>query len=107
MAKREIKRDIPSEVSNTPKGDETMLAEVDEVKTPPADTPGDQPKETDAPKAETPKKTVPLNETVSVAKVPTVIVIRVLNKLIMFNDGRKMRRAEIVPGKPVTITITQ
>jgi outer membrane biosynthesis protein TonB len=130
MAKREIKRtDVDGAANDTPGNSETDEAEKqDGQQTPPETNKPDTPSEPKAPETDKPdekpdekknkdlppekkahpeEKIKPLNETVVVAKVPTVIVVRVLHKLILFNDGRKMRREKIVPGKPVTIKITQ
>ena len=75
----------------------------------------EKPVEAEAPKPETPAAPAPapkpvaakpLNETIVLGKMP-MITVRVIGGQVIFNDGTRMRRAAIVKGKPVTVTLKQ
>jgi hypothetical protein len=98
MAKREIKRhaEETEPVATTEQVEEGQAEEQEAAL--PAETPA------------RPVKPVEVKDTdfsVTFDKFPSYMAIRILRNVVLFNDGRKMRRENIVPGKPVTIEITQ
>lgn len=88
MAKRNIQRAVEDDV---PAGDGQVQA-VDV---------------TPAPAVKVPVVVKPLDVSVTFSKLPAYMAIRVLRQIILFNDGNRMRRENLVPGKPITVRITQ
>ena len=54
-----------------------------------------------------PVEVKPVDVTATIRKVPSIMAIRVLRGMLFYNDGYKMRREKLIPGKPVTVRITQ
>ena len=54
-----------------------------------------------------PEEVKPVDVTAVIRKIPSIMAIRVLRGMLFYNDGYKMRREKLVPGKPVTVRITQ
>ena len=99
MAKREIKRQVEAESIV----EESQMGAIDVEKQEvalPAEKPA-RPVE---------KKVVDVKDadfSVTFDKFPSYMAIRILRKVVLFNDGRKMRRENIVPSKPVIVEIKQ
>lgn len=94
MAKREIKRQVeetePTAV--TGQADEQVVGEQE------AALPAEKPTR--------PKEVKPLDVTITV-KAPGIFVMRVWNGMVLFPEKRKLSKIPIVPGKPVTVRVTQ
>lgn len=52
------------------------------------------------------KENKPLDVTITV-KAPGIFVMRVWNGMVLFPEKRKLSKIPIVPGKPVTVRVTQ
>ena len=89
MAKREIKRQADAEAVN----------EMGQVLEQEAALPAE--------KQARPVEVKPVDVTATIRKVPSIMAIRVLRGMLFYNDGYKMRREKLIPGKPVTVRITQ
>jgi hypothetical protein len=85
MAKREINRQVEET--------EPVAVKEQEVALP-------------AEKQARPKETKPLDVTITV-KAPGIFVMRVWNGMVLFPEKRKLSKIPIVPGKPVTVRVTQ
>lgn len=85
MAKREINRQV----------EETEPVEVKE-----------QEVKLSSEKQARPKEVKPLDVTITV-KAPGIFVMRVWSGMVLFPEKRKLSKIPIVPGKPVTVRVTQ
>ncbi len=59
-----------------------------------------------AEKSARPKEIEPLDVTITV-KAPGIFVMRVWNGMVLFPEKRRLSKIPIVPGKPVTVRVTQ
>ena len=85
MAKREINRQVEETEQVAVKEQEASLP---------------------AEKQARPKEVKPLDVTITV-KAPGIFVMRVWNGMVLFPEKRKLSKIPIVPGKPVTVRVTQ